>query len=137
MKYCYHCGRVTTGKPIFCMFCGRTYDVKLCPRLHVNPRFADCCSQCGSRELSTPQPKVSFWWRVLEVLVRVLLGAFLVVLSLTVLKELLSTPAVQNRLVAMGFLLAALWAMWVMLPEWFRKFIHRVFEKRKERGNGR
>jgi hypothetical protein len=68
MKYCYHCGRITTGEPLFCMFCGRTYDVKLCPRLHVNARFADCCSQCGSRELSTPQPKVSFYRKAAETL---------------------------------------------------------------------
>ena len=64
MKYCYECGRVTAGEPLFCQFCGRTYNVKLCPRLHVNPRFAEVCSQCGSRDLSTPQPKVSVWWRI-------------------------------------------------------------------------
>jgi hypothetical protein len=61
MKYCHHCGRLTSGEPMFCQFCGRSYDVKLCPRLHANPRWAEVCSQCGSRELSTPQPKVSFW----------------------------------------------------------------------------
>ena len=74
MKYCYECGRITAGEPRFCQFCGRTYDVKLCPRRHENPRFAEVCSQCGSRDLSTPQPKVSFLWRVLEFLARVMVG---------------------------------------------------------------
>ena len=72
MKYCYECGRMTGGEPRYCQFCGRTYDVKLCPRRHENPRFAEVCSQCGSRELSTPQPKVSPVWRVLEFLARVM-----------------------------------------------------------------
>jgi len=137
MKYCYNCGRVTTGKPIFCMFCGRSYGVKLCPRLHPNPRFADCCSQCGSRELSTPQPKVSFWWHVLEFIVRAVIGIALGVFSITVVVELLKTSVVQVGLVLLGLLLIGLWAMWVMLPEWFLKFLHRLFEKRKERNHGR
>lgn len=137
MKFCYQCGRVTAGNPIFCTFCGRSYDVKLCPRLHANPRFADCCSQCGSRELSTPQPKVSFWWRVLEVLLRVLFGAFLVIFSIMVLEELLKSPVVQTGLVLIGLLLIALWAVWAMVPEWLRRLIHRMLEKRKDRGHER
>jgi hypothetical protein len=75
MKYCYECGHVTAGEPLFCQFCGHTYDVKLCPRMHANPRFAEVCSQCGSRDFSIPQPKVSLAWRIGAVLVRILLGA--------------------------------------------------------------
>src|SRR6266481_2921849 len=82
MKYCYECGRITAGEPLFCNFCGRSYNVKLCPRHHPNPRIAEVCAQCGSRELSTPQPKVSIGWRLLELLLRILLGAFLAVLSI-------------------------------------------------------
>ena len=63
MKYCYHCGHMTAGEPLFCDHCGRSYDVKLCPRLHPNPRGAEVCSQCGSRELSTPQPKIPMSWQ--------------------------------------------------------------------------
>src|SRR5437588_5519156 len=61
MKYCYECGRLTPGEPLFCNFCGRSYDVKLCPRLHVTPRGTRAWSKCESRELSTPQPRVPFW----------------------------------------------------------------------------
>lgn len=66
MRYCYHCGRITPGDPLFCNVCGRSFDRKLCPRLHPNPRSAEICSRCGSRELSTPQPKVGLEWRFLE-----------------------------------------------------------------------
>src|SRR5438552_3410484 len=74
MKYCYQCGRITAGEPVFCQSCGRSFDVKLCSRLHVNPRYAEVCSHCGSRELSTPQPKVPFSWKVLGFVLRITTG---------------------------------------------------------------
>jgi hypothetical protein len=132
MTYCYQCGRISSGQPLFCMFCGRSYDVKLCPRHHSNPRYADCCSQCGSRELSTPQPKVSFFWRVLEVLLRILFGVVLVVLSLKLIEELLRSPVVQAGVVILGLLLAALWAMWAMLPDWIRRLARRLIKRKQE-----
>src|SRR5262249_52742165 len=70
MKHCYHRGRFTGGKdPLFCQNCGRSYDVRLCPRHHANPRSAEFCSQCGSPKLSVPQPKVFFGWKVVEFLI--------------------------------------------------------------------
>jgi RNA polymerase subunit RPABC4/transcription elongation factor Spt4 len=137
MKYCYQCGRLTAGEPIFCTFCGRSYDVKLCPRLHVNPRYAEVCSQCGSRDLSTPQPKVSIWWKVLERFVRVLLAILLTVATVAVLvalaTEALSDPRGQAFMVGIGFLLGGLWALWSMLPEWFRKAIHNLLHRKERR----
>jgi hypothetical protein len=136
MRHCFHCGRVTSGEPLFCNSCGRSYDVKLCPRLHVNPRYATVCSQCGSRELSTPQPKVSLWWKVLGFVLQMLCGIVLVYLSLSLLVALLKTPTVQAGLLGLGLLLLIMWALWVMLPEWFRKLIGRAL-KRKERRDER
>src|SRR5271169_1531111 len=85
MKYCYQCGRMTDGEPLFCNFCGRSYDVKLCPRLHVNPRFADACSRCGSRDLSTPQPKVPLLWHLAGLLMYLMAGVLLADISIPVL----------------------------------------------------
>ena len=136
MKYCYECGHVTGGEPLFCHFCGRTYNVKLCPRMHANPRFAEVCSQCGSRDLSTPQPKVSLLCRVGFVLVRILLGALLVAASIALLVALLSMREVQNGLIAIGLLLVGLWFLWSLLPDWFQKVIHWAL-KRKEHRTGR
>lgn len=132
MKYCYQCGRLTSGEPLFCNFCGRSYDVKLCPRHHSNPRIAEVCSRCGSRELSTPQPKVSPWWRVLELLARVVGAVLLVYLSLTLLVAVLRTPQGQGGFIVIGILLGLLWWMWIELPEWFRRLVRNSW-KRKER----
>jgi hypothetical protein len=136
MKYCYQCGRVTPGEPLFCNSCGRSYDVKLCPRHHPNPRSADVCSQCGSRELSTPQPRVSLWWKVLQVVVQIILGVVLVYVSLALLGTLLRTPVVQGSLVVLGILIGLLWWLWSELPEWFRKLIRKSY-RRKERDHER
>ena len=137
MKYCFSCGRITAGEPRFCNSCGRSYDVKLCPRMHANPRFADVCSQCGSRELSTPQPRVSPWWHVLGFLIRMVLGVLLVCLSLALLvstiQEMLRSPQVLAGTVALGLLLAALWFLWALIPHWLRKLIFRSRRPREER----
>ncbi len=42
------------------------------PARHPNPRNAEICSQCGSRELSTPHPHVPLW---LAVLIKILATA--------------------------------------------------------------
>lgn len=140
MKYCYECGRMTPGDPLYCNFCGRSYDLKLCPRHHPNPRIAELCSQCGSRELSTPQPKVSVWWRILEWLVRMFIGAFLMFLSLVLLveflKAMLQSPEGQGMVIILAILLGVLWWLWTLLPDWFRKLIKRSFERRR-RGDER
>ena len=131
LSYCYNCGKFTGGKPLFCGHCGRSYDVKLCPRLHQNPRGAEVCSQCGSRELSTPQPKIPMTWRLLALLVRLGLGLLLVYLSLTLLIDLVRTPAFQQLMVCLSFILGALWWCYSRLPDWLQELIRSLW-KRKE-----
>lgn len=139
MTYCFHCGKLTSGEPLFCNRCGRSYDVRLCPRLHPNPRHAAVCSNCGSSELSTPQPKVPVSWRVLAFLIRVLIGFLLAVLSILVLSavlaDLLERAEVQNALLGLGMLLFVLWLLWTRLPDWLRDMI-RSSMQRKERRRG-
>ena len=132
MNYCYQCGRMTAGEPLFCNFCGRSYDVKLCPRLHANPRSAEVCSKCGSRELSTPQPKVPMSWRLFAILARLGLGLLLFYASLSVLIALIRTPQFQQGLVALGMVLGALWWLWTKLPDWFREIIRSLWNWRKK-----
>jgi hypothetical protein len=131
MKYCYQCGKMTAGEALFCGSCGRSYDVKLCPRLHMNPRGAEVCSKCGSRELSTPQPKVPMSWRLLAIVARIGLGLVLFYLSLSLVIALVRSPEVERTLVALGLLLACLWCLWSKLPDWFQDLI-RALWKRKE-----
>ena len=137
MTYCYNCGRITTGDPLFCNTCGRSFDKKLCPRLHPNPRSAEICSRCGSRELSVPQPKISWGWRLLEWLMRMFLGIVLLALILALVFEFLTalfrTQSGQSGVILLGFLIALLAWIWGKLPEWLRKFVRKQFTKRRGR----
>ena len=133
MTYCYNCGHMTAGEPLFCGKCGRTYDVKLCPRLHPNPRGAEVCSKCGSRELSTPQPKIPLSLKLLAILIRLGLGLLLFYGTIRLGIALLQTAQVQQALVAIGMLLGCLWWMWSKLPEWFQEAIRSFWTDRRRR----
>ena len=123
---------MTAGEPLYCGTCGRTYDVKLCPRAHVNPRGAEVCSKCGSRELSTPQPKVPMSLRLLALLVRLGLGLLLFYASLSLVVDLLRTREVQQVLVVFGMLLSGLWWIWSKLPDWFQEAIRSFWKNRRQ-----
>lgn len=127
MRYCFQCGRITEGDPAYCNQCGRSYDVKLCPRGHRNPRGAEVCSQCGSRELSTPQPRIPMSWRLLAVLIRLGAGILLVYLSLALVIGLLETPQFQHLLILSGLLLGALWWCYSKLPDWLQELIRTLW----------
>jgi hypothetical protein len=132
MKFCYQCGKMTAGEPLYCGTCGRTYDVKLCPRSHVNPRGAEVCSTCGSRELSTPQPQIPMSLRLMALLARLGIGLLLFYASLSLLIALIRTPEIQKDLVALGFLLACLWGLWSKLPDWFQEAIRSFWITRRK-----
>jgi hypothetical protein len=140
MRYCYYCNHMTTGEPLFCNSCGRSYNVKLCSRLHVNPRSAEVCSQCGSRDLSTPEPRVPFWVPIIEFLVSAIPGAVLTVISLLavilVILAVLQNPRMLVALVFLGIALGFLWWIWSQLPAWFRTAVYRLL-KRKRDGDSR
>jgi hypothetical protein len=131
MSYCYNCGHMTAGEPLFCGTCGRTYDVKLCPRLHPNPRGAEVCSKCGSRELSTPQPKIPMSLKLLAIIVRLGLGLLLFYGSLRLVIALLQTAQVQKGLLAISMLLGCLWWMWSKLPDWLQEAIRSFWKSRR------
>ncbi len=135
MTYCYNCSRITPGEPLFCHGCGRSYDKKLCPRHHPNPRSAECCSRCGSRELSTPQPKVSIFWKLFEWLLRAFVAVLIVVVTLVLvfgfITALLKTEAGRTGVILLGILLMLLSWVWSKLPHWLRNFLRRQFEKRR------
>ena len=140
MKYCYNCNRITAGQPLFCNFCGRSFNVKLCPRHHVNPRNAETCSQCGSRDLSTPQPKIPWWAPALEFGLSLMPGVALGLSSLVIvalfLVQLARKPDMLLPFVFFGFALGILWWAWAQIPRSVRTFIYRML-KRKRDGDGR
>src|SRR5713226_4356206 len=112
MRYCNHCHRITPGEPLYCNFCAHSYDFKLCPHRHPNPRNAEACSQCGSRELSTPHPRVPLWLAPLLVLLSALPG--LLLLAVTVLflfgfvSALVSNQQLLFQFMVVGLMLAFL-----------------------------
>lgn len=133
MRYCNQCHRVTAGEPLFCNFCGRSYDSKLCPHRHPNPRSAETCSQCGSRDLSTPHPRVPLWLSALLVILSALPG--LLLLSVTVLfflafiHALISDQQLLFQFMLVGLMLAFLWYLYMHLPAFLRRFISRLFRR--------
>jgi ribosomal protein L40E len=119
---------MTDGEPLFCNHCGRSYDVKLCPRLHPNPRGAEVCSKCGSRELSIPQPMIPMSWRLLALLVRLGLGLLLFYATLSLVIVLIRTPEVRRALIGLGMLLGSFWWVWSRLPDWFQELIRTLWK---------
>src|SRR5438552_1376245 len=130
MKLCLNCHRTSAGKPTFCNFCGASYNVRLCPRLHINPRSAEVCSQCGSRDLSAAQPKPSLLIRPLLLLLSispgVLLLAGLAAVAVAIIQKLFSDPNGLLPLTLIGFALGLLFFLWMLLPNFLKKFIKRL-----------
>ncbi len=131
MRYCNHCHRMTAGQPLFCNYCGRSYDVKLCPQRHANPRSAEICSQCGSRELSAPHPRVSFLIRPLlfffTVLPGVALAALSIVFAFSVIRAVLLDQRLLFQSAMAGLLLAFLWYLYSNLPQVLRRLLTKLF----------
>lgn len=138
MRYCTSCRHITTGTPLFCTFCGHSFDVRLCPRLHVNARGAQVCAECGSRDLSQPQRRGSFLSRLSTTGLSVLPGALLWLLSIVVLlafvQAVLTNQQVQGQLIAVLLLLAVLWWVYVQIPGPIKRIVHRGFKGRKSDG---
>src|SRR5690242_14870963 len=125
MRYCPQCHRLTAGEPLYCNHCGSTYDAKLCPARHINPRFAAVCSQCGSRDLSTPAPRLSYWLRPVLFLISLLPGAVIALLLVMVvaamIQQLLTNSQIQAQLIVLLLLLAILWWLYIHLPKFIQK----------------
>lgn len=137
MRYCFNCNRITPGEPLFCNFCGRSYDVKLCPRRHVNSRTAEVCSQCGSRDLSTPQPRRPVWAPLLGFILwavpGVVLGFGSLLVLIAVFIVVLQHPEKIIALILLAVPFGILWSMWSEIPSWFRTWIYRLLKRRRER----
>lgn len=140
MRYCNNCHRFTVGQPLYCNFCGRSYGVKLCPHHHPNPRNAESCSQCGSRDLSTPHPRLPLWLMPLVSLLSVLPGLLLVIVSAAfvfgLVRTLLFNQQLMFQAVIAGLMLSLLWYLYMHLPRFLRQFLSRQFTKSKRDDHG-
>jgi RNA polymerase subunit RPABC4/transcription elongation factor Spt4 len=123
MRFCNQCHHMTIGEPLFCNFCGASYDERICPARHINPRNAEICSQCGSRDLSTPAPRLAFWLIALLWLARAFPGVLLSLLSLLLLVgtlERVLSGRITPQLVIAGLAISILWFSYMYLPRFLR-----------------
>ncbi len=140
MRYCNQCHRITPGEPLFCNFCGRSYNLKLCPHRHPNPRNAEICSQCGSRDLSMPHPRVPLWLAPLVLLLSVLPALVLIGVTLLFLigfvNALASSPQLLFQFMLVGLMLAFLWYLYMHLPRFLRRLLTRLFSRSQRDDHG-
>jgi hypothetical protein len=136
MRYCSQCRRLTAGDPLYCNHCGATYDAKLCPARHLNPRTAEVCAECGSRDLSTPAPRLSLWLRPLlfglSLLPAILLVLLLILVAIGILTEIATNGRVQGQLLALLLLLALLWFAYIHLPKFIQKALRSLWQSKKK-----
>lgn len=133
MRYCSNCQRLTRGEPLYCNHCGRSYDVKLCPARHPNPRDAQACATCGSRELSTPQPRSSWAAAFLVSLLAVVPGVLLLLVSVVlffgVLGALLQgSQPLTGAVLSLGLIVGVLWFVYLHLPGFLKAGIRRLVQ---------
>src|SRR5262249_4791733 len=131
------CGRTTIGRPLFCNYCGRSYDRRICSQKHANPRTAEACSRCGTRNLSVPQPKVPLLWRLIAAALELLAALVVIAVSLAFFRELHESLAassdVPGRLAAQWLGLILLFAGWYLLPDWLRLLIYVLLKRKRQR----
>ena len=136
MRYCNQCHRITTGEPMFCNFCGSSYDVRLCPSRHINPRNADVCSQCGSRDFSRPAPRVAFWVVPLLWLLSLFPGVLLLIVSVLFLVGFVNVLATNQQFLfqfmLLGLLLGILWYCYMQIPHFLKDLFRTIWRKSKK-----
>jgi hypothetical protein len=109
---------------MFCPYCGRTYNVKICGRGHINARTVQFCPQCGSAEFSTPAAVDPLHRRLLRGLLWVVVWVVLILLSLTVVTRALASlnfSALGEPVARLLLLLALMYWVVSKLPAWVRR----------------
>jgi hypothetical protein len=129
MRWCPLCRRISPGQPERCHYCGRTWNLRLCPSGHENPPDSQYCGLCGSARLSEPAPGgylVNRLFRLFNnpgLIVRTVLavlGVGLVIALLTNFDNLMPL------LLAIAFLVFAIRLTRRFLPDWLVGGISRV-----------
>jgi len=127
MRYCWYCQRINPGKPLFCQYCGRTFEIRVCSHCHhINPKEALYCENCGSQELSEIAGSSPLWLVILRVLSRIFV--FLLVISFLMNLELFIP-----LFLFIGFMLIA----YLFLPEELKKILIFILSLLKQRVIGK
>lgn len=117
MRFCRHCHRLSRGKPRYCRNCSRSFNSKLCPAGHPNLRGTRFCEQCGSSDLSTPQPRLTGFIHLIYVLALVILMAASFVYLLFFARALLTDPNGLLKPMLIGLVIGLLWLGVVVITD--------------------
>lgn len=60
MIYCRDCRRLWPSGSTICGTCRRSFGGRLCPKNHLSPAAATCCTTCGNLKLLRPARQISF-----------------------------------------------------------------------------
>lgn len=97
--------------------------------MHSNPREARVCSECGSNDLTTPQPKLPFLLRLALATLDVVPGVALLLVSVIFfiadLYVLVKRPDLQFRYMLFGLVLGLVWLGYMDLMNALRHKLHR------------
>lgn len=131
MRYCTNCQKLTAGEPSFCNSCGRSFDVRLCPSRHPNPRAAQVCATCGSRDLSTPHPRIALWSAPLVWILTVFPGILLLVITVMFFVTIFEALAKNQEILlgsvfSVGLVLGLLWFIYMNLPGFLRGLVRKL-----------
>ena len=117
MRYCRFCRRLSIGKPRYCRSCSRSFNIKICPSGHPNIRGSTFCAECGSSDLSQPQPRLSGFVRLGYVIAVILLFLSSIVYLLYFASALLTNPNDLLKPMLVGFFLGLFWLFGVMFTD--------------------
>lgn len=128
MRWCPSCRRISPGQPERCHYCGRTWNLRLCPSGHENPPDSQYCGLCGSARLSEPAPGgyfINWLFRPLNhpgLIVRMLLAVLGIALVITILTNI---DSLAPLLLAIAFFVIAFWFARRLLPDWLVRRVTR------------
>jgi len=128
MRFCPHCRRLNPGRPVICHYCGRTWQVRLCPRGHENPPDSQFCGICGSADLSETAGPVPFWIWLIRVASLII---FIVFIASLKLPEFHLTDQISALVIAITILLVGINMVLSILPGQARKIVMMVTKTAK------
>jgi RNA polymerase subunit RPABC4/transcription elongation factor Spt4 len=128
MRFCPHCRRLNPGRPMICHYCGRTWQVRLCPRGHENPSDSQFCGICGSADLSETAGPVPFWIWLIRIASLII---FIVFIASLRLPEFHLTDQINALVIAITILLVGINMALSILPGQARKIVMMVTKTAK------
>ena len=122
MRYCVHCQRLSSGTPVFCPFCGKTYAVRVCNRCRrINSKQNLFCLYCGSQELSDIAGDNPWWVTFLKI-------SLWSILFLAVLGFVLNLASFVPFLIVISLLLLS----YYFLPQEVKKIMNVIISHMKQ-----